>query len=241
MEFTGRNRGADCSKIWPDRPEPNTPTRRTSHDGYFSGYGRAPGPQSGRGLLPRVGGGPHRAGPLAGRSGDLSRRIFRSAKPARRPALDSVADLAVPGGADILLGRRVCWRSVLDPSARHRGSVAPNLAAASTRPGARTVDGVRRAGVGSCSGVGRLPGGEFDSGICGLGGGDAPVVPRGLSGGGFADADCNCCTTPLGTFGARGAGNGCRGGRCYLAGWPCPLSRLAQLFALLGSSLSTRN
>ena len=121
------------------------------------------------------------------------------------------------------------------------GAVAPNLAAASTRPGARTVDGVRRAGVGSCSGVGRLPGGEFDSGICGLGGGDAPVVPRGLSGGGFADADCNCRTTPLGTFGARGAGNGCRGGRRCLAGWPCPLSRLAQLFALLGSSLSTRN
>ena len=44
--------------------------------------------------------------------------------------------------------------------------------------------GVRRAGVGGRGSAGRVARGRFHAGICGLGGGDAPVVPRRLPHGG---------------------------------------------------------
>src|ERR1700739_2831789 len=103
----------------------------------------ASGPRSGGGPVPRVGCGPYRVGSLARRIGDVSRRILRSAEPARRPALDSMADLDFPGRADVLPGRRLRRRSVVDASARYRRCVAPDGAAEVTRPGARTAHGVR--------------------------------------------------------------------------------------------------
>ena len=203
---------------------------------------RASGPQSGGGLLPRIGCGPHCAGALAGRIGDLSRRTFRSAEPARRPALDAVADLAVPGGPDVLPGGRVRRRGVVDASARHRRSVAPDLAAASTGPGSRADGGVRRAGVGGRGGAASVcTWAGSDAGIRGLGGGDAPVVPRRLPGGGVADADCHCRTTPLGTLGAGRTRRGGRGGRRRHARRPPALPGLAELPAVLGSALPARN
>src|ERR1700728_2004250 len=241
MEFTGRNRGADGSKIRPEWLGRDTATPVTSYDRYFSGHGRWPSPQSGGGLLPRVGGGPHRARSLAGRVGDLPRRVFRSAEPARRSALDAMADVGFPGRSDILPGGRLCRCGVLEPSACHRGSVAPELAAASTRPRTGADDGLRRAGVGGCCGVGHLWDGALDLGICGLGGGNAPVVSGCISAGGFAYADRFCRTTPLGTLGARWAGVGRGGGRRRLASRPCALLGLAELSALLGNPLSTRN
>src|ERR1700733_7084610 len=82
---------------------------------------------------------------------------------------------------------------------------------------------------------------RVDPGICGLGGGDAPMVPRRLSGGGFAHADCDCGTTPLGTFGSCVAGGGRRGRRRCLAGRPRAVSGLAELSAVLDGALPTRN
>src|ERR1700684_2556704 len=69
----------------------------------------------------------------------------------------------------------------------------------------------------------------------------APVVSGCISAGGFADADRFCRTTPLGTLGARWAGVGRGGGRRRLASRPCALLGLAELSALLGNPLSTRN
>ena len=79
-----------------------------------------------------------------------------------------------------------------------RGLLARGLASASTGPGARTDSGVHRAGVGSGGNSGRLRRARLGAGIRGLGGGDAPVVPRRLRGGGVADADCDCRTARWG-------------------------------------------
>jgi len=91
-----------------------------------------------------------------------------------------------PGRSRLLPGRRLRRRGVLDPSAGKRRVDPSGLAATSTRPGTGTDHGVRRTGVRSRRGVGHLSCREFNTGICGLGGGDASVVPRRLPRGGFA-------------------------------------------------------
>ncbi len=202
---------------------------------------RTPGAQSCGGFLPGIGCRPHRAGALAGRIGDLPRRIFRPAEPTGRPALDAVADVAVPGRPHLLPGGRLRRCGLLDASARCRRCVTPDLASPSTGPGPRADSGVRRAGFGRRGGFGRLRGCRFDAGVRRLGRGDAPVVPRRVPGGGIADADCDCRATPVGAFGARGTGaGGCGGGRRHPRR-PRALPRLGELPDLLGSVLPARN
>src|SRR6516165_12401300 len=119
--------------------------------------------------------------------------------------------------------------------------LARGLASASTGPGTRAYGRLRRAGVGNRGGSRRLWRLRHVARIRGLGGGDAPLVSRRLPGGGVADADCNCRTTTLGTFGAGGARRGSRGGRRRLDRRSRTVRGLAELSAVLGNALPARN
>src|SRR5271166_1826485 len=202
---------------------------------------RATGPQSGGRLLSSVGRGLDRAGALAGRLRDVSRWTIRAGEPTRRPALDAVADLDFPGGSGVFPGGRLRRRGVVDASMRYRRFLARGLASASTGPGTRTDRGLHRTRVGNRGGANRLWRAWLGARIRGLGGGDASLVPRRLPGGGYADADCDCRTTPLGPLCAGRAGGGGSGNRRRHDRGPRAPPRLAKLLSVLGGAVPARN
>jgi len=147
-----------------------------------------------------------------------------------------MADLSVPAVRHSFLAAgyasAVSWST-----ADHRGVgraswPAARLAGCSDR---RRV--VRRAGVRHRHGVGRLPVASRPWEYGGLVGGYCTLVPRGVSGGVVSltpIAIAAQLNARLGFCARRRRGViGCRGGRRCLAGWPCPLPRWLNLYALL--------
>ena len=146
------------------------------------GYVRGPGPQPGGGLLPGIGGGADRAGPLAGRIGDL---------PRRSPSVGRTRSLISPGPSGSRGPSKLCRPSSWSPATPppSPGAIGTRPTECHARPGCGTgwlaCSGRRRCmsrWCRRCRCVWMPRGGGLDPGIRGLGGGDAPVVPRRVSG-----------------------------------------------------------
>ncbi len=152
-----------------------------------------------------------------------------------------MADVALPGRSRLLPGCRLRRGGVVEPSADHRGGVAAELGASSAGPRTRDLRRCMSHWCRSLCAVATRSGGRAPHWSMRAGRWRCTMVPRRLSGSGFAHADCDCGTTPLGTSDSCVAGGGPGGCRRCLVSRPCAASGLAELSAVLDAALPTRN